>query len=300
VFVGSFYQFIPLVELSRLQNDIQQILQARDVVGTLLIAREGINASVAHTDKDRLINVIENITELHGRFKFKPIFSTARNEIVFDTLQVNIRTRIVTSAQEYDFSLPISPRVSASQWDRLLNDEEVLVLDIRNHYESRIGRFTNAQTLDTQTFAEIPEQLLKDLNADKEKTIATYCTGGIRCEKVNQILTANGFRNVLQLDRGILGYFDSTENSTQWQGECFVFDKRVSVTPQLTQGTATLCIACRAPLLPMDLNTDCFEYGISCPYCVNELTVERRSALEERLFQLQLAEERAAVTFGNQ
>lgn len=300
MFVGSFYQFVPLLELGRLQNDIQQILQAQDVVGTLLIAREGINASVAHTDKDCLINVIENIAELQGRFKFKPIFSTARDEIVFDTLQVNIRTRIVASAQEYDFSFPVSTRVSASAWNRLLNDEEVLVLDVRNHYESRIGRFTNAQTLNTQTFAEIPEQLLNDLNVDKEKTIATYCTGGIRCEKVNQILTANGFRNVLQLDRGILGYFDATENFTQWQGECFVFDKRVSVTPQLTQGSATLCLACRAPLLPIDLNAECFEYGISCPYCVDDLTVERRSALEERLFQLHLAEERAAVAFGSQ
>lgn len=299
MFVGSFYQFVRLDELSRLQNDIQQILLAQDVVGTILVAQEGINASVAHTDKDCLLNVIENITELHGLFKFKPVFSTARNETVFDTLQVNIRPRIVASAQEYDFLLPISPQVSARQWDILLNDEEVLVLDIRNHYESRLGRFTNAQTLDTQTFAEIPEQLVNNLNVDKEKTIATYCTGGIRCEKVNQVLTANGFRNVLQLDRGILGYFLSSESSTHWQGECFVFDKRVSVTPQLTQGTATLCLACRAPLLPEDLKTDCFEYGISCPYCVDNLTVERRSALEERLFQLQLAEERTAVACGS-
>ena len=293
MYVSSFYQFVPLQKLQQLQTVINENLIDRGVTGTVVLATEGINASLAHRERECLHEVIEQIQDAHSQFSFRPVHSEGNSAVIFEWLRVVVRDKIVAAESEYHFSLPPVHRVSAAEWNQLLHTDDVLVLDVRNHYEYRLGRFNVARTLDLQTFADLPSLLSSELRVDKDKTIAMYCTGGIRCEKAAQTLTEQGFQSIMQLDRGILGYFEADPVPNHWEGECFVFDKRVSVTTDLTEGTANLCLACRSPLLPKDRAAESFHYGISCPYCVDELTTERKRSLEERLFQINLSTQRA-------
>lgn len=287
--VASFYQFLPLTNLLSLSRRLRHLFDNFEVRGTILLATEGINAALVHHDEATLAGAISGLQQMESNWSFRPVYSRASGDTtVFDRLDIRIRDEIVSFGSPYDHSKQVGTRVSPAEWNDLLAKDSTLVLDVRNHYESRLGAFDRAVSMDTQTFSEFVPQIAARLLGHQCKTIAMYCTGGIRCEKASQHLKTSRKEEIVQLDRGILGYFEAQVDPTRWNGECFVFDKRVSVTPDLQAGSATLCLACRSPLSTEDQNSSQFVYGLSCPHCINQLTTRRAAALHERMKQLRL------------
>jgi len=218
----------------------------------------------------------------------------------FYRMKVKLRREIVSlGSPGTDPSYRSGIRVPADQWNALISDPDVLVIDVRNQYECDIGSFKDAVSPETGSFSEFPEYVKQDLSPQKHKKIAMYCTGGIRCEKASAYMLQQGFEQVYQLQGGILRYLEQiqTENSL-WQGECFVFDGRVAVDQALHKGQHDQCYSCRNPVSADDKKSDKYEEGVSCPSCYDTLTAERRASLKERQRQVKLAEQRNQQHIG--
>jgi UPF0176 protein len=184
-------------------------------------------------------------------------------------------------------------RVDAQQWNALIGDSNVLVIDTRNDYENGIGTFANAVSPRTKTFREFPAYVSKELDAQKHRPIAMFCTGGIRCEKATNFLIKQGFTDVYHLDGGILKYLETVDpDESMWHGECFVFDNRVAVGADLKQGKHVQCFACRRPVSELDQQSAHYQKGISCPQCIDKVSVDKKHRLAERQRQIQLARAR--------
>jgi len=182
-------------------------------------------------------------------------------------------------------------RVDPDTWNRLLQDQAVTVIDTRNQYEHEVGTFKHAVSPETASFREFPDYVKQNLEPDRHKKIALFCTGGIRCEKASAYMLQQGFHEVYQLQGGILKYLEAVKaDESLWQGECFVFDGRVAVNEKLESGGYVQCFACRRPLSHEELSAEKYQPGISCPYCYEELTEQRRQGLAERQRQVALAE----------
>lgn len=297
--VLSFYKFVPIASPEDTVLAIERTCAANHVVGTVLVASEGINATLGHDDRACLERTFESIKQITGLVDVVPKWSgRATANAAFDRLIVRQRREIVSLGRPFDFSGPQPPRITPDKWSKLIQDPETNVVDVRNKYEIRLGRFHRAIDPGTQNFREFTEWVANASAETREKQTAIYCTGGIRCEKAAQTLAASGFREIYQLDQGILGYFDAGADRSLWQGECFVFDKRVAITPDLERGTATQCHACRRPLTQDDRQSNHYVAGISCPLCVDHLTAQRREGLLERNRQVQLADQRNQKHIG--
>ena len=189
--------------------------------------------------------------------------------------------------------------VDARTWDALIDDPEVIVIDTRNDYEIDIGTFEGAISPHTENFRQFPAWVADNLDAQKHTKVAMFCTGGIRCEKASSYLLNQGFMNVYHLDGGILQYLEDTQaEDSRWNGECFVFDQRVSVNAQLQQGQYKQCYACRHPLSAVECASTDFEHGVSCPYCIGRTSQRRRQQFRERQNQIKLAHERGEQHIG--
>jgi UPF0176 protein len=189
--------------------------------------------------------------------------------------------------------------VDAVTWNRLLDDPEVLVIDTRNRYEIRVGSFPNAVDPGTRTFRQFPSYVDENLDPARHPRVAMFCTGGIRCEKASAFLLERGFREVYQLDGGVLGYLQTVPPAeNRWQGECFVFDQRVSVNPALHEGSCEQCFACRAALAPADRASADYLPGVSCPHCIDTLSETRKARFLERRRQVELAASRGHRHLG--
>jgi len=298
IVVAALYQFALLEDYQALRLPILQACLQHGIKGTLLLANEGINGTIAGTraDIDAVVNIIRADSRLNN-LEYKESFTDTQP---FLRMKVKLKKEIVT------LGVPgVSPTnqageyVDPQQWNQLISDPDVVVIDTRNNYEVDVGTFEGAINPATDSFREFPTFVQQTLNPHKHKKVAMFCTGGIRCEKATSYLLDQGFENVYHLKGGILKYLEQTPpESSLWNGECFVFDERVTVNQHLTPGTYSLCFGCRQPITEEDKQSPHFKTGVCCPACHDKLSTEKRASLEERQHQIELAKSRNKQHLG--
>ena len=298
VVVAALYKFVSLPDYQDLRSDIFTLCNDNFIKGTILLAEEGINGTIAGS-RAGIDNLKEFLTS-DGRFtglEYKESFAAT---IPFHRLKVKLKKEIVSMGREGIEPARLSgTRVDAAQWNELLNDPEVLVIDTRNQYEYDVGTFLNAVSPELNSFREFPDYVQNKLDPARHRKIAMFCTGGIRCEKASAFMLQQGFTEVYQLQGGILKYLQEIKpEQNLWQGECFVFDGRVAVDSELHEGDHEQCYSCRHPLSSKDRLSGKYEQGISCPHCFDSLTPERRASLQERQRQVELAAARNQLHVG--
>ena len=234
--VASFYVFRPLNDLDGLRNSFDEACTAEGLKGTVLLAPEGVNAALAGARPG-----IERVVAAHFPEADVKWSTAAAENPVFDRLKVRLKPEIVTFGLELSPTTRVGAHVDAATWNGLLQDPTVTVLDVRNDYESDIGTFRGAKCANTANFGEFRDFVDRELDPGQDRRLALFCTGGIRCEKASAYLIEQGFEDVCQLDGGILGYLAEMVTDNAFEGECFVFDQRVSVTGRLAQGSYRLC-----------------------------------------------------------
>ncbi len=298
--VATFYRFVALDDLDAWRGRIQALAESLALKGTVLLAEEGINATLCGAR--RRLEAFVAALEKEPRFARLPVkySSAAAGNPVFYRLKVRIRPEIVSfDAPNRGAETVAGEHVDARRWNELLDDAGVTVIDVRNRYEIGIGAFAGAVDPEIDHFRNFPDFVRARLDPKKHPRVAMYCTGGIRCEKASTWMLNAGFEAVYQLDGGILRYLETvTPDQNRWQGECFVFDQRVSVDESLGQGSYRQCFACRAPLSAADLESPRYRPGVHCPHCVDDLDEGRRASLEERQRQVELADARGGRHVG--
>jgi len=298
IVVVALYKFVQLDDYEALRQPLLDTLVANGVKGTLLLAREGINGTIAGPQSgiDAVLDYLRSDQRL-AELSFKLSFN---DENPFARTKVKLKKEIVTMGVEgIDPNLVVGTYVKPQDWNALISDPEVIVVDTRNDYEVEIGTFKDALNPDTETFREFPKYVEDNLDNTKHKKVAMYCTGGIRCEKSTAYLKEQGFEEVYHLEGGILKYLEEVpKEESLWQGECFVFDGRVAVNHDLEQGQYDQCFACRFPLTEQKMASEHYVKGVSCHRCHESVTDEQRARFAERERQIQLAEQRGENHIG--
>lgn len=292
--VAALYHFAALPDFSAMREPLRAFCRQHGVRGSLLLAAEGINGTIAGRRED--IDAVLAYLRADARLGALEHKESPADEMPFPRLKVKLKREIVTlGVAGVDPTQHVGTYVQAQDWNALLTDPEVLVLDTRNAYEIKIGSFRAAVSPQTQTFQEFPRYVAQSLGEHKHRPIAMFCTGGIRCEKASSYLREQGFEQVYHLRGGILKYLETVpEAESLWNGECYVFDHRIAVTHGLKPGRTRQCDACGQPLTPEEQASPDVEPGISCPNCIAQLTPQRRALLEQRLKQKTLTPQRAA------
>ena len=295
--VLAFYKFIPVTEPKARVEELQQLGEQLGVVGTILLAQEGVNGTIV-AEIDSLDAMVRALEQAFGAITFK-WSDLDQSGIGFHRFKVRIKPEIVSFGVAGLDLQKTGEHVDEARWNELLADPEVLVIDTRNHYEIDIGTFDNAVSPDTDNFREFPQWVEDNIDPAKQRKVAMFCTGGIRCEKASALVAQHGVEEVYQLNGGILQYLEDTPlEQSRWQGECFVFDQRVSVNHDLEQGQYRQCYACRHPLSKDDMQAPEFEHGVSCPFCHSLVTDVRRQQFRERQRQVRLAAARGEAHIG--
>ncbi|MGJ8543997.1 MAG: rhodanese-related sulfurtransferase [Sulfitobacter sp.] len=290
--IAALYHFTRFEDPDALRPAIVALCAAQEVKGTLLVAREGINGTIAGP-RAGIDAVIAHLRALPGCAALEWKESTA-SQPPFGKMKVRLKREIVTMGQpDVDPTAGTGHYVAPADWNALITDPEVAVIDTRNDYEVAIGTFDGAIDPQTKSFGEFPAWWEANKERFHNKKIAMFCTGGIRCEKSTNYLLGQGVDEVYHLKGGILKYLEEVpQEQSSWQGECFVFDNRVSVGHGLKEGPHTLCHGCRRPLRPEDLRLPGFEPGVSCHQCVDETSPEDKERFRERQKQIALARSR--------
>jgi UPF0176 protein len=298
--IATFYKFAEFPEYKEWKIKLGKWGKELKILGTMILAPEGINATISGPRKG-IEKFLENI-RTDTRFADLNPRTAESTRSTFYRLRIITRPEIVTLGDaSINPNKAVGKYVNPEEWNALIRDPDVRVIDTRNEYEVKVGTFKGAENPHTDTFREWPEYVEKKLGSDKKQKIAMFCTGGIRCEKASSHLLENGFEEVYHLKGGILNYLETVPpEESDWDGECFIFDNRVSVTHGLKDGETKLCYGCRWPLSDEDLESEKYEYGISCPRCFDSLDDAKRKSLEERHKQLKLAEERNVPHIGLQ
>jgi UPF0176 protein len=293
--VLTFYRFVTIDDPAGLADRLRAAATERGLAGTIVIAREGINATLA--GDHAALAAFAALVQRDARFAEAALrWSTGSTEAVFYRLKVHVRDEIVAlKCPGVDPSRRTGEHVDATRWNTLLDDPDVLVVDTRNRYEITVGTFPGAIDPDTRSYREF-KRFAEGL--DPARPIAMFCTGGIRCEKASAYLLEQGFAEVYQLDGGILNYLDSSGDANRFVGECFVFDQRVAVTADLRQGAHTMCHACRTPLSPTDVASPDYAVDRHCPHCVGTFSARQTAAFAERARQAALAAARGERHVG--
>ena len=293
--VAAFYKFVALPDFESLKATLQEFAVSRDVMGTILLASEGINGTVAGPEKG-MRELLDHIRQ-DTRFSDLEHKESWATENPFYRMKVRLKKEIVTLGVDgISPTKQVGQYVAPSEWNSLLDDPDVVVIDTRNDYEVAIGTFEGAVNPETTSFREFPSWLDQQDHLPKTKKVAMFCTGGIRCEKSTALLKERGFENVYHLEGGILKYLETVpESESRWNGQCFVFDQRVSVGHDLKQGEYDLCHACRHPITADDKNSDKYASGISCPRCYDTMTSQQRERFTERQRQIELATQRGEL-----
>lgn len=297
--VVSFYRFLDLNDPQPFRNDLQALCDEQDLLGTILVATEGFNGTIAGRE-DAIRAVLSwlqdclDITEdLDARW-------TDADEAPFRRMRVKVKKEIVTLGRP-DI-LPhrhTGTHVPPEKWNELIDNPDVLVIDTRNHYEFEVGTFPGAIDPGNDSFREFPAFGRALADSTTKRPLAMFCTGGIRCEKATALMLELGFDEVYHLQGGILNYLEKIPpEQNRWGGECFVFDTRVAVDRDLAEGGYVQCHACRRPLSSAELESPDYREGVSCPRCVSETDEDRRARLEERRKQILLAKERGEEHIG--
>ena len=300
----AFYHFVTLDKKNNIQEHVYNFCAANNIKGTILLADEGINGTISGKEK----NIRDFLIFIKKEGLFNGVFSKLEHKESwasknpFYRMKVRLKKEIV--ALGVDGVSPtknVGKYVKPEEWNNLISDPNTIIIDTRNHYEVDIGTFKNATNPNTSTFRELPSFIEENLDPKTPKKIAMFCTGGIRCEKATSLMLDKGFKDVYHLEGGILKYLETIDkDKSLWEGECFVFDQRVAVTHGLNEGKYDQCYACRHPLSPDEMNSSHYIKGISCPYCYNKLTNEKRSSVIERQKQIELAKLRGEDHIGKQ
>lgn len=298
IVVAALYRFVHLDNYRELRQPLLNLMLNNHVRGTLLLASEGINGTVAGSQEaiDKLIDWLrqdDRLAKLDCKFSYD-------DEMPFYRSRVKLKKEIVTMGVEgIDPNRVVGTYVKPKDWNALISDPEVVVIDTRNDYETAIGSFDKALIPNTKSFREFPDYAKKNLDKNRQTKVAMFCTGGIRCEKSTAYLKEQGFEAVYHLQGGILKYLEEVPQSESlWQGECFVFDNRVSVNHALEKGSYDQCHACRLPITEADKVNENYQPGVSCPACFDKKTEPERARFRERENQMQLAKQRGEHHIG--
>lgn len=284
--IAALYRFVSLEDLPSLQAEIKAVCDENDICGTLLIAPEGINGTIAGQGK-KLTNIIRFLDQKASVAQGELKYSHAE-ERPFRRMKVRLKKEIITmKAPEADPNKQVGDYVTPENWNDLINDPEVTLIDTRNTYETAVGIFKGAIDPQIETFTEFKDYVSENMDPTKQKKVAMFCTGGIRCEKASSYMLAHGFEEVYHLKGGILQYLeDVPAQESQWEGDCFVFDRRVAVGQDLQESPYQICYGCRFPLTPDDVKASSYEKGVSCPHCIDKLTPERARSFRMRHEQM--------------
>lgn len=295
--IAALYHFFRFPDFASHQAPLQALCDGAGLKGTLLLAPEGVNGTIAG-EQSGLDVLLDYLRALPGceNLEHKLSFS---DDPPFLRMKVRLKREIVAMGLELDPDDAVGAYVAPEDWNALISEPETIVIDTRNDYEVDIGAFEGAVNPQTKSFREFPEWFRKFRETRPAAKIAMYCTGGIRCEKSTAFLKSEGVDEVYHLKGGILKYLETVpEPESLWRGECFVFDQRVSVGHGLVQGEYKLCYACRRPLAPEDLKSELFEKGVSCAACHHETDDAQKARFRERQRQVDLAQSRGVSHIG--
>ena len=298
IVVAALYKFVTLDDYRALREPLLEHCREAGARGTLLLAREGINGTIAGS-REAIDSVLARLRE-DPRLASLDVKESFDDHMPFYRMKVKLKKEIVTmGVADIDPNEQVGQYVDPEEWNRLISDPEVLLIDTRNDYECDIGTFRGALDPRTTSFREFPAYVRSELDPAKQKKVAMFCTGGIRCEKASAFMLREGFEEVYHLRGGILKYLEEVpEDESAWQGECFVFDNRVAVDHQLRKGHYDQCYGCRHPITEQDKAADSYQKGVCCPYCFDTLSAKQKSLFRERQKQIELAEQRGEVHVG--
>jgi UPF0176 protein len=296
--VAALYCFVRLENIANIRHELLSLTKTLDIKGTLLLASEGVNGTVAgpRDSIDALMKRLSDLCDL-SNIEYKESFSY---DNPFLRMKIKLKKEIVTLGVEgVDPTLCVGEYISPQEWNDLIKDPEVLLIDTRNDYECEIGTFKGAVDPKTTTFRQFPEYVSDNISPHKYKKVAMFCTGGIRCEKASSFMLQQGFDTVYHLKGGILKYLEEIPaEESLWEGECFVFDERVSVKHGLELGSFDQCYGCRHPITEQDKQHSSYIKGVSCPRCVNLTTSVQKDRFSERQRQMDLAKNRGENHIG--
>ena len=298
VVVAALYRFANFPDFESFRGPLHEIMLGAQVRGTLLLASEGINGTIAGSREG--VDTVLGWLQQDSRFSGLETKESRVDKNPFYRCKVKLKKEIVTmGVEDIDPNDIVGTYVDAKDWNDLLNDPEVLLLDTRNKYEIEIGSFKDAVNPNTDSFRDFPAYVEGNLDPAKHKKVAMFCTGGIRCEKSTAYLKQQGFDEVYHLKGGILRYLEVVpRRQSKWQGECFVFDNRVTVDHDLGKGHYDQCHACRMPITEQDKLRERYQKGISCHHCFNNHTEEQVGRYAERERQIELAKQRGEEHIG--
>ena len=297
--VASIYRFLDVNDPERFRDELQDLCEQHELLGTVLIATEGFNGTIAGSE----VAIRAVLSSIQARFGIAEELDarwTSAKEAPFRRMRVRIKKEIVTLGRPDILPHRKTGRhVPPERWNELIENPDVLVVDTRNHYEHEVGTFPGAIDPGNDSFREFPGFAEKLAETSRDRPLAMFCTGGIRCEKASALMLELGFSDVYQLQGGILNYLESLPaDQNRWDGECFVFDTRVAVDRDLSEGGYVQCHACRRPLSSEELASPDYQEGVSCPRCINVADTDRRARLMERRKQVLLAAERGEAHIG--
>jgi len=300
ILVAALYKFVEISDLLSLQDNLYNICEENNIMGTILIADEGINGTISGKHNE-IKETISSLTS-DDRFSNIEIKYSSTDKQPFHRMKVRLKKEIVTiGLPEINPNNKVGKYVKPEDWNKLISDPNVVVIDTRNKYETKIGSFQNALDPETSSFREFPDWVKKFKNSENNtnKKIAMFCTGGIRCEKASSLMKEEGFEDVYHLQGGILKYLETIDKENSlWNGECFVFDQRVCLTDELEVGSYKMCFACRMPITEEEMQNEKYIEGISCIYCYDKTTEEKKERFGSRQKQILLAKERGEKHLG--
>ena len=289
--IVTFYQFKKIHDILIFKNKLSHFCKFNKIKGIIILAGEGINGTIAGMPKN--IKSFENLLFKMGLNDYNQKYSYS-NLMPFFRLKIREKKEIVTLRTKIANPEHITGnKIEPKKWNQLISKNNTILIDVRNNFEVQMGTFKGSLNPNTKSFTDFKAFLKNNHNESKNKKIAMFCTGGIRCEKISSYMIKKGFKDVNQLHGGILNYLENTPNTqTLWEGECFVFDNRVSVQNELKDGTYELCYACRYPLSKKDVKSKKYFKGVSCPNCFGKITEDKKRSLIERSKQISVAKKK--------
>jgi len=300
--VAALYKFSEIDNPLEIQISLKKTLKELSIYGTILVGSEGINGTIAAEEKENLNRALIYLRGLKGFEDLDIKFSDSKKN-PFIRLKIKLKDEIVTIGDKsIDPIKTAGEYVKPEDWNSLLQEDDILLIDTRNDYEYSIGTFRDSINPKTKKFRDFPKWL-KEQDFTKEdknnKKVAMFCTGGIRCEKASSLMKNKGFKKVYHLKGGVLKYFESvSKDKSLWDGECFVFDDRVSVKHDLSIGNYDMCHGCRMPITENDKKTKKYIRGVACPNCFDQTTEEQKSRYKSRQKQMELAKQRNQKHLG--